>query len=93
MSVRLPASLPPQSLLARTARAITPVDPRIRHEAHERQQILTKPEGSLGLLETLSEQLCAIYGQVPGPIPNHPVVGLFAGDHGVCAQGVSPDPQ
>lgn len=93
MSVRLPASLPPQSLLARTARAITPVDPRIRQEAHERQQILTKPEGSLGLLETLSEQLCAIYGQVPGPIPSHPVVGLFAGDHGVCAQGVSPDPQ
>ncbi|EGL44914.1 putative nicotinate-nucleotide--dimethylbenzimidazole phosphoribosyltransferase [Propionibacterium sp. 409-HC1] len=61
--------------------------------ARARQQLLTKPEGSLGLLEDLSIRLAGMYGQVPVTVPSHPVVGLFAGDHGVWAQGVSPDPQ
>jgi nicotinate-nucleotide--dimethylbenzimidazole phosphoribosyltransferase len=90
---RLPDSLPSQALLARTAAAIRPADPEALAAARARQQILTKPEGSLGQLEDLSIRLAGISGQVPTPVPSHPVVGLFAGDHGVWAQGVSPDPQ
>ena len=84
---RLSESVSAESLLARTVRGIRGAD------AKARQQVLTKPEGSLGLLEDLSIRLAGMYGQVPVPVPSHPVVGLFAGDHGVWAQGVSPDPQ
>lgn len=90
---RLPSALAPDSLLARTVTAIRPADPRALAAAHDRQQILTKPEGSLGQLEALSIRLAGMAGRLPVPVPSHPVVGLFAGDHGVWAQGVSPDPQ
>jgi len=90
---RLPASLPPRSVLARTVAAIRPADADALAAATARQQILTKPEGSLGRLEDLSIRLAGMSGQVPTPVPCHPVVGLFAGDHGVWAEGVSPDPQ
>ncbi|AXE39574.1 Nicotinate-nucleotide--dimethylbenzimidazole phosphoribosyltransferase [Acidipropionibacterium virtanenii] len=90
---RLPGALAPDSLLARTVTAIRPADPQALAAAHDRQQILTKPEGSLGQLEALSIRLAGMSSQLPVPVPSHPVVGLFAGDHGVWAQGVSPDPQ
>lgn len=92
-STHLPASLAADSLLARTVAAIRPADPEALAAAHARQQVLIKPEGSLGELETLSVRLAGMSGQVPPPVPSRPVVGLFAGDHGVWAQGVSPDPQ
>lgn len=90
-----PADLPggPDTLLGRTVVAIRGADPDAARAAHGRQQILTKPQGSLGLLEDLSVRLAGMYGRLPLPVPSHPVVGLFAGDHGVWAQGVSPDPQ
>ena len=90
---RLPESLSAESLLARTVRGIRGADAKALEAARARQQLLTKPEGSLGLLEDLSIRLAGMYGQVPVTVPSHPVVGLFAGDHGVWAQGVSPDPQ
>ncbi|WCC80331.1 nicotinate-nucleotide--dimethylbenzimidazole phosphoribosyltransferase [Cutibacterium equinum] len=93
MMVCLPESLSAESLLSRTVRGIRGADATARESARARQQVLTKPEGSLGLLEDLSIRLAGMYGQVPVPVPSHPVVGLFAGDHGVWAQGVSPDPQ
>ncbi len=90
---RLPESLSADSLLARTVRGIRGADVKALEVARARQQLLTKPEGSLGLLEDLSIRLAGMCGQVPVTVPSHPVVGLFAGDHGVWAQGVSPDPQ
>ena len=90
---RLSESVSAESLLARTVRGIRGADAKALEAARARQQVLTKPEGSLGLLEDLSIRLAGMYGQVPVPVPSHPVVGLFAGDHGVWAQGVSPDPQ
>lgn len=93
MADRLPGAVAPDSLLARTVAAIWPADAQALAAAHQRQQILTKPEGSLGQLEALSIRLAGMSGQVPVPVPSRPVVGLFAGDHGVWAQGVSPDPQ
>jgi nicotinate-nucleotide--dimethylbenzimidazole phosphoribosyltransferase len=52
---------------------------------------LTKPPGSLGRLETLVIQLAGITGQAL-PRVDRPAVLVFAGDHGVTAQGVSAYP-
>jgi len=54
---------------------------------------LTKPPGSLGQLETIAVQLAAIAGSSPPPVPAPVAVAVFAGDHGVVAQGVTPWPQ
>jgi nicotinate-nucleotide--dimethylbenzimidazole phosphoribosyltransferase len=54
---------------------------------------MTKPPGSLGVLEDVATQLAGIAGSCPAPLPVPAVVAVFAGDHGVHAQGVSPWPQ
>jgi nicotinate-nucleotide--dimethylbenzimidazole phosphoribosyltransferase len=53
---------------------------------------LTKPAGSLGRLEELAVWLCAWQGRHP-PSVDHPRTAVFAGNHGVVAQGVSAFPQ
>src|SRR5450759_721184 len=55
--------------------------------------MLTKPQGSLGRLEGLSVQLAGIARRCPPPRPARKAVIVFAGDHGVVAQGVSAYPQ
>lgn len=60
--------------------------------ARERQDVLTKPQGSLGRLESLSIQLAGITGR-PLPQVRHKVIVTMAGDHGVVAEGVSAYPQ
>src|SRR5262249_57615276 len=55
--------------------------------------VVTRPGGSLGQLEHLSVQLAGIAGQCPPPMPEPAAVAVFAADHGVHAQGVSPWPQ
>src|SRR4029079_17281166 len=62
-------------------------------EARELQDRLTKPRGSLGRLEQLGEQLCGIAGTCPPPLPAPATVAVFAGDHGVLAESVTPWPQ
>jgi nicotinate-nucleotide--dimethylbenzimidazole phosphoribosyltransferase len=57
-----------------------------------RQAELTKPAGSLGRLETIVEWLAAWQGAAR-PHLDQPLVAVFAGNHGVVAQGVSPFPQ
>ena len=81
------------ALLANTLAAIPPLDASLIAEATERQNQLTKIPGSLGLLEEVSIRLAGISGQCPPPIPQQAVIGVFGGDHGVCAQGVTPWPQ
>src|SRR4051812_30293578 len=54
---------------------------------------MTKPPGSLGVLEDVAAQLAGIAGQCPAPLPAPAAVAVFAGDHGVHAQGVTPWPQ
>ncbi len=49
---------------------------------------LTKPKGSLGLLEDLATRLALVQGQVP-PKPGKKAVFVIAGDHGVTEEGVS----
>jgi nicotinate-nucleotide--dimethylbenzimidazole phosphoribosyltransferase len=81
------------SLLADTIAAVRPLDAAAVAAARERQEVLTKPSGSLGRLEDVSVQLAGIAGQCPPPQPDPAVVAVFAADHGVHAQGVSPWPQ
>lgn len=83
----------PASLLADTLAAIGPPDEAAMSEARERQDRLTKPRGSLGSLEELSVRLAGVAGQCPPPIPEPAVIAIFAGDHGVHAQRVTPWPQ
>lgn len=62
-----------------------------RQRALLRQRQLTKPEGALGRLETLAVELAALQG-VDQPVAQRVPVVVFAGDHGVTAQGVSAYP-
>jgi nicotinate-nucleotide--dimethylbenzimidazole phosphoribosyltransferase len=59
-------------------------------EARAQQAQLTKPAGSLGRLEEIAEFLAAWQGGPPHV--DNPLVAVFAGNHGVVAQGVSPFP-
>ncbi|MGW7515502.1 nicotinate-nucleotide--dimethylbenzimidazole phosphoribosyltransferase [Streptomyces sp. NPDC054796] len=83
----------PHDLLAETVAAIRPLDAKALGEAWERQKRMTKPSGALGMLEIISAQLCGLSRQCPPPIPEPAAVAVFAGDHGVHAQGVTPWPQ
>ena len=59
-------------------------------KAHEAQ--LTKPPGALGKLESISEWVATWQAHYP-PRVERTVVAVFAGNHGVVAQGVSAYPQ
>lgn len=80
-------------LLAETVAAIGPPDQAAISAARERQERLTKPSGSLGMLEDVSVRLAGLARECPPPIPAPAVIAIFAGDHGVHAQGVTPWPQ
>lgn len=56
-----------------------------------RQDQLTKPQGSLGRLEALAIQLAALQATDKPRAQAAPIL-IFAGDHGVTAQGVSAFP-
>lgn len=79
--------------LTETIADIRGLDARAVADARERQGRLTKPPGSLGVLEDVSVQLAGLAGHCPPPLPQPAAVAIFAGDHGVHAQGVTPWPQ
>ncbi|MDF9812166.1 nicotinate-nucleotide--dimethylbenzimidazole phosphoribosyltransferase [Streptomyces sp. SPB162] len=83
----------PHDLLEETLRGIRPLDAKALGEAWERQKRMTKPAGALGMLEIISAQLSGLSRQCPPPIPEPAAVAIFAGDHGVHAQGVTSWPQ
>ncbi|WP_235981223.1 nicotinate-nucleotide--dimethylbenzimidazole phosphoribosyltransferase, partial [Streptomyces albidus (ex Kaewkla and Franco 2022)] len=83
----------PQDLLSDTVAAIRPLDAKALGEAWERQKRMTKPSGALGMLEIISAQLCGLSRKCPPPLPEPAAVAIFAGDHGVHDQGVTPWPQ
>jgi len=68
------------------------VNAEIVEHAAARQQQLTKPAGSLGRLETVAVQLAGLQGQIK-PTIEQVWIAIFAGDHGVVAEGVSAFPQ
>ena len=79
--------------LADLLSAIEPLDAAAMSDARDRQAQLTKPAGALGVLEEASVRLSGIQGLCPPAAMTRPVVAVFAGDHGVHAQGVTPWPQ
>lgn len=83
----------PEQQLRDVVASVVPPDREAMSEARIRQAQLTKPPGSLGVLEDASVALCGIQGQCPPHPFCAPVVAVFAGDHGVHAQGVTPWPQ
>ncbi|MFE5714369.1 nicotinate-nucleotide--dimethylbenzimidazole phosphoribosyltransferase [Streptomyces sp. NPDC056501] len=83
----------PHDLLQETIANIRPLDAKALGEAWERQKRMTKPAGALGMLEIISAQLSGLSRICPPPIPEPAAVAIFAGDHGVHAQGVTPWPQ
>ncbi|MFF8846011.1 nicotinate-nucleotide--dimethylbenzimidazole phosphoribosyltransferase [Streptomyces sp. NPDC015127] len=83
----------PHDLLQETVTNIRPLDAKALGEAWERQKRMTKPAGALGMLEIISAQLSGLSRMCPPPIPEPAAVAIFAGDHGVHAQGVTAWPQ
>ncbi len=79
--------------LEATLADIRPADETAMAAARDLQARLTKPAGSLGTLEELSVRLAGLAGVCPPPLPMPATVAVFAGDHGVHAQRVSPWPQ
>ena len=73
--------------------AIGPADAAAMAAARDLQARLTKPLGSLGALEDLPVRMAGLAGRCPPPMPDPATVVVFAGDHGVHAQGVTPWPQ
>jgi nicotinate-nucleotide--dimethylbenzimidazole phosphoribosyltransferase len=60
-------------------------------KARERQSRLTKPPGSLGVLEEIACRIAGIQ-QTLSPSVDRKRVVVFAADHGVTEEGVSPYP-
>ncbi|MGI8810628.1 MAG: nicotinate-nucleotide--dimethylbenzimidazole phosphoribosyltransferase [Acidimicrobiales bacterium] len=79
--------------LGRAADRLTPLDDRAAAEATALHDRLAKPRGALGRLEDVGVRLAAIAGACPPPVPEPAVVAVFAADHGVLVEGVTPWPQ
>jgi nicotinate-nucleotide--dimethylbenzimidazole phosphoribosyltransferase len=79
-------------ILTRTIANIKPLDAKSMAQAKERQDMLTKPAGSLGRLEALSIQIVGIQGKAQPQI-NRKAVIVMAADHGVASRGTSAYPQ
>ena len=73
-------------------RAAQDVSLQLQQQSRARQNVLTKPPGSLGALEELAVTLASLQGR-PQPVIDHLCIDIFAGDHGVVEEGVSAFPQ
>jgi nicotinate-nucleotide--dimethylbenzimidazole phosphoribosyltransferase len=79
-------------MIQETIQSIVPIDPVWIDRAVIRQLQLTKPPGSLGVLEEVANRLAAIR-QTLSPSAARRRVYVVAGDHGVTAEGVSAYPR
>ncbi|RYB02863.1 nicotinate-nucleotide--dimethylbenzimidazole phosphoribosyltransferase [Lichenibacterium ramalinae] len=70
---------------------LPPLDEEAAAAIRARDAELTKPPGSLGRLEALTVWLGSVQAKAL-PTASRPLVAVFAGNHGVTAQGVSPYP-
>ncbi len=79
------------SVISETTSRIAPLDHEAMTAARLRQDVLTKPQGSLGRLEALHVQLAGIAGN-PLPSVERKAVVVMAADHGITVEGVSAYP-
>ena len=79
-------------LLQATIAAIHPPDAAIHQAALQRLADQARPQGSLGVLESLSARLAAIAGTLDVRLKKKIIV-TCAGDHGIVEEGVSLFPQ
>lgn len=78
--------------VAGLAKTLPQADQAALEAARARQNSLTKPPGSLGRLEDLACFMASWRG-VDRPTISRAQAVVFAGNHGICAQGVNPYPQ
>ena len=74
---------------------IAPLDkvtPQFVNALQDKIDLKTKPQGSLGLLESIAFKV-GLLQQTVEPVFSEPSVIIFAADHGVAEQGVSLFPQ
>lgn len=79
------------SVLKQTVERIRGLDETAMRDAEHRIDRLTKPPGSLGRLEEIARQMAGITGELRPDLSGKAVI-VMAGDHGVCAEGVSAFP-
>lgn len=87
-----PSPLMQRLSLAQAVKLIQPADSQAIQDARARQSTLTKPPGSLGRLEEVSERLAGVL-RTRRPFIRGKAVIVAVGDHGVTAQGVTGYPQ
>jgi nicotinate-nucleotide--dimethylbenzimidazole phosphoribosyltransferase len=80
------------TLLKTTIADIRSVDLSSAETARKRQDLLTKPRGSLGAFEEIASRIAGITGS-PRPRLGPGAIFVMAGDHGVCEEGVSAYPR
>ncbi|MEE4356885.1 MAG: nicotinate-nucleotide--dimethylbenzimidazole phosphoribosyltransferase [Desulfococcaceae bacterium] len=76
------------NLLNKTVKNIKEPDAEVYEAAKERLRNQARPAGSLGILEDVGARIAGIHGTIDVHLENKIVV-TCAGDHGVCAEGVS----
>ena len=79
-------------MLQKTVADIQPPNAGIHQAALQRLAEQARPQGSLGVLESVSARLAAIASTLDVRLPRKVIV-TCAGDHGVVAEGVSLFPQ
>jgi nicotinate-nucleotide--dimethylbenzimidazole phosphoribosyltransferase len=80
------------STFAEALESIVPLDAALLENAQKRLDSLTKPRGSLGLLEEFAKRVVAITEDTT-PRIDRKIIFIFAADHGVAEEGVSAYPK
>ncbi len=70
------------------AASVAPVAAELEERVRARLDALSKPRGSLGRIEELAVRLATMQGR-EFPVAERRAALVFAGDHGVCEEGVS----
>jgi len=87
----MPKQFPTPDAFREALAALPCANAALQLKARERQQVLTKPPGSLGRLEDIAVHLAG-WHEDGIPRAERIKVVVFAGNHGVTAQGISPYP-